>query len=69
MHPMRRSKALAEVGYDPDLRCLRVRFRTGGLYDYLDVPPEVFTGLLDSAHPWTEWSAHVTGTYCYHRLE
>ena len=52
---MRHSRALEEAGYDAATQTLRVRFRHGGLYDYLDVPPEVFEGLLASAHPWTEW--------------
>jgi len=59
MTPMRRSRALEEVGYDPATRTLRVRFRHGGLYDYLDIRREVFEGLLDSAHPWTEWREQI----------
>lgn len=59
MRPMRRSRALEEAGYDWATRTLRVRFRNGGLYDYLDVPPEVFEGLLLSAHPWTEWREEI----------
>lgn len=55
MTAMRRSKALEEVGYDPASRTLRVRFRNGGAYDYRDVAPEVFDGLLHSEHPWTDW--------------
>jgi len=68
MTAMRRSKALEKVGYDADARTLRVRFRHGGLYDYLDVPPEVFDGLLQSAHPWTEWREEILG-HDYRRLE
>ncbi|GAA1540687.1 KTSC domain-containing protein [Nocardioides humi] len=59
MQQLRRSKALQEIGYDAGARVLRVRFRHGGLYDYLDVAPEVFLGLLDSPHPWTEWHEEV----------
>lgn len=65
---MRRSRALEEAGYDAATRTLRVRFRHGGLYDYLDVPPEVFAGLLESAHPWTEWREQVLERE-YRRLE
>lgn len=68
MHPMRRSKALAEIGYDEPTRTLRVRFRNGGLYDYLDVAPEIVIGLLESAHPWTEWQEQVIA-HEYRRLE
>lgn len=59
MRPMRHSRALAEVGFDEETRTLRVRFRHGGVYDYLDVAPEVFEGLIAAAHPWTEWRERV----------
>lgn len=66
---LHRSKALESAGYDASTRTLRLRFRHGGLYDYLDVPPEVFEGLTTSAHPWTEWRAHIKKTYAFRRLE
>ncbi|RNL62330.1 KTSC domain-containing protein [Nocardioides marmoriginsengisoli] len=59
MTPMRRSRALHKVGYDPAERVLRVQFRNSHLYDYLDVGPEVIKGLLESAHPWTEWGPKI----------
>lgn len=68
MTPMRRSRALREVGYEASTRTLRVHFRHGGLYDYLDVPPEVLDGLLHSAHPWTEWREQVL-QHDYRRLD
>lgn len=39
------SKAVSEIGYDADSRTLRLVFRSGGRYDYLDVDPEVYQGL------------------------
>lgn len=66
---MRRSRALEAAGYDATTRTLRLLFRSGGLYDYLDVPAEVFAGLITSAHPWTEWREHITTTYDYRRLD
>ncbi|MFT4263928.1 MAG: KTSC domain-containing protein [Nocardioides sp.] len=69
LHPTRRSKALEYAGYDPATGTLRVRFRRGGVYDYLDVPPEVFEALMTSAHPWTEWREHITSTYAYRRVD
>jgi len=69
MVALHRSRAVAEVGYDAARRALRVRFRQGGLYEYRAVPPEVFRGLLDSAHPWHEWQDHIKATYACERLE
>jgi hypothetical protein len=63
------SRALAAVGYDAGSCTLRVRFHHGGLYDYHRVPAEVYEALLASAHPWTEWGAHIKSTYPFERLE
>jgi hypothetical protein len=68
MQALHRSKALDAVGYDARSGTLRVRFRSGGLYDYDGVPPEVFLGLLESAHPWTEWRDEIQ-SHAYRRLE
>ena len=34
------SSNLAAIGYDPETEVLRVRFKTGGEYEYADVPRE-----------------------------
>ncbi len=68
MRPLRRSHALREAGYDAPTRTLRVVFRHGGRYDYFDVPPEVFDGLRQSAHPWTEWRERIVH-HDYRRLD
>ena len=41
------STMLRAIAYDPARRELRVRFQTGALYRYRDVPPEVVEALLD----------------------
>jgi len=69
MHELDQSEALAAVGYDAEARVLRVRFRNGGLYDYLDVPPEVFALLTRAEHPWSIWQEHITSAYEYRRLD
>lgn len=68
LHPLRHSKALESAGYDAAARTLRVRFRSGGLYDYFDVPSHVYERLIASEHPWTEWRAHITTAYDYRRV-
>jgi hypothetical protein len=63
------SDALTAIGYDAATRTLRLRFETGGLYDYFDVPSEVYAGLRDDEHPWTTWGEHITSSYEYDRLQ
>jgi hypothetical protein len=36
------SEAISAVGYDESTRILRVTFRTGRSYEYLDVPPDEY---------------------------
>ncbi len=45
------SDAVLSVGYDPAARVLRVAFRGGGVYDYLDVDADLFEAMLEP-HPW-----------------
>jgi hypothetical protein len=50
-----RSSAIAAVGYDPNMRLLRIRFTSGAdIYDFCGVPQQVYEGLI---------SAHSMGSY------
>ncbi len=40
------SSNLRSVGYDRHTRTLEIEFLNSGLYQYFDVPPEVFDGLM-----------------------
>ena len=39
------SSAISSVGYDERKALLEVEFRSGAVYDYLDVPPRVWKEL------------------------
>jgi hypothetical protein len=40
------SSAISSVGYDPDWEVLEVEFESGAVYDYFEVPPNIFEALL-----------------------
>lgn len=50
MHPTTSTNILA-VGYEPSSRTMRVQFRSGGIYDYYGVDPNLFEQML-LPHPW-----------------
>lgn len=50
MHPVV-SDNVDAVGYDANSRVLRVRFHSGGTYDYADVDDALFQQMLQP-HPW-----------------
>jgi hypothetical protein len=66
---LHRSKAVAAVGYDEAARTLRVLFRHGGLYDYFEVPSEIYDGLLVEEHPWTRYGLEIKRTYRWQQVE
>ena len=41
-----RSSALRSVGYDQEQRALEIEFTSGAVYQYFDVPAEVYRGLM-----------------------
>ncbi|GAA0305537.1 KTSC domain-containing protein [Kineococcus aurantiacus] len=62
IHPVT-SGNVASVGYDPDTRTLRVRFRSGGTYDYADVDVALFHQMLQP-HPWHRLHQQVKKHHC-----
>ena len=42
------SSNLAEVGYDPDLETLEVQFKSGGIYQYFNVPAFMYERLMSA---------------------
>jgi hypothetical protein len=42
------SSRIVSVGYEADTRKLQVEFKGGRVYEYADVPPEIYTRLLEA---------------------
>ncbi|THG33534.1 KTSC domain-containing protein [Naasia lichenicola] len=61
------SDSLRAVGYDHGTGTLRVAFRNGGLYDYYDVPADLFEALL-APHSWRRLSEQVKD-HRYRRID
>lgn len=57
------SSTIAAAGYDAESRTLRVRFASGGIYLYEDVPGEIFSGLLDARSPGSFFAKRVRTAY------
>ena len=62
------SSSIAAVGYDRGMRTLRVRFINGGVYDYLQVPTDVFQDLLDASSKGQFVNWQIKPCYPYVRL-
>jgi hypothetical protein len=62
MHPVISTNVLA-VGYDPQTYTLRVRFRSGGTYDYYAVSPYLFEQIARTEPVASCRSAHQAHNY------
>lgn len=62
------SSAIESVGYDEEDAILEVEFRHGGVYEYFDVPEEVYRDLLTADSRGRYYHDNVRGEYDYRRL-
>lgn len=63
------SRAVAALGYDAASRTLFVRFRAGGLYAYLAVPPEVALAFQAAPSKGAFFQDEVGPVFSYVRLD
>ena len=64
-----RSSALQSVGYDQEQRVLEIEFTGGEVYQYFDVPAEVYRGLMKAESHGRYFHQHVRDAgYRYDRM-
>ena len=57
------SSSVASVGYDAKTQTLEIEFQSGSVYDYGEVPPEVFKGLMEAPSKGRFFSNEIRGQY------
>ena len=62
------SSNVESVGYDENSSTLQVEFKNGGMYQYFDVPEDVFIGLRDADSVGKYLNANIKGTYRYSKV-
>jgi hypothetical protein len=61
------SSSIDSVGYEKNV--LEVRFRNGGLYQYLDVPEEALAMLMRAESKGRFFNQNIRGRYACVRLQ
>ena len=64
-----RSSALTSVGYDPEARVLEVEFRSGKIYQYLDVSPELHAWLMRIENKGGFLNRKIDGHFEFRRVD
>ncbi|NLG71503.1 MAG: KTSC domain-containing protein [Chloroflexi bacterium] len=62
LHPVE-SSMLAAAGYDPATQTLVVLFNNGKAYEYYQVPPETYQGMLEAESIGKFMRANVIGVF------
>lgn len=62
------SSNVASVGYDASTQTLEVEFRNGALYQYFDVPEQIFQELMNAASLGSYLNAVIKQGFRYARL-
>ena len=60
------SSNINSIGYEGTT--LYVRFHSGGLYAYFDVPISEYNGLMSASSHGSYLAAHIKGRYRYQRI-
>lgn len=62
------SSNVESVGYDEGSSTLQVSFKKGGMYQYFDVPKDVFEALRDASSVGGYLASHIKGRFRYSRV-
>lgn len=62
------SSSLLSVGYDKDTNTLEIEFRSDGIYQYFNVPEDIYSGLLNAPSKGTYFHEFIRGRYRYKRI-
>ena len=57
------SSSVASVGYDPETRTMEIEFHSGSVYEYQEVPPEVFQALMEAPSKGRFFANEIRGQY------
>jgi hypothetical protein len=62
------SKMLAAVAYEPEPRTLYLRFRSGQVYGYFEVPENQYQEFLQAESRGRYFLSHIRGRFRYQRI-
>jgi hypothetical protein len=62
------SSSLASIGYSPTQATLEVEFKHGAIYQYLDVPADVFDAFIAADSKGTFFNRAVKDCYSHQRV-
>lgn len=62
------SSQIASIGYDIESKTLEIEFKSGGVYDYHDVPQHVYMGIMSAGSHGKYFYAEIKGKYGFEKV-
>ena len=62
------SNRLEAVGYDERLKLLQIQFFDGSMYEYYDVPKNIYIGLVTASSAGEYFHEYVKGVYRFSKI-
>ncbi len=59
------SSLVKSVGYHAEEMVLEIEFTSGRVYQYFDVPEEIYSGLIGASSLGSYFNAHIKDVYPY----
>lgn len=59
------SSNIKSIGFDEDSSTLEVEFNSGAVYQYFDVPFNVYNGMIEADSKGKYFAQHIKGFYRY----
>lgn len=63
------SSVILRMDYLKDITTLRVTFVSGKVYDYIDVPEEIFMAMKTSRSKGIFFNEHIKGHYSFRKVD
>jgi hypothetical protein len=63
------STVIASFHYDVGRKVLRIRFVSGRIYEYLDVPEDIYSGMKEAFSKGTYFNQHVKDQFKYRLIK
>jgi hypothetical protein len=63
-----RSSQIKSIGYSSTLKVLEIEFNSGGVYQYFDVPEELYKELMTAPSHGTYFSRNIKNKFVYKKL-
>ena len=62
------STVIADMNYIPENKILRIRFISGLVYEYIDVPGKVYAAMKNAVSKGTYLNRYIKGHYSYRKV-